>query len=721
MKHAASIFAMMSLLTATAARVEVSALAFDARGWKLDSQFADVMGSPYLLAHGCGTRVLDARASVDIPASGEWRVWVRNRQWVKGAGLFKVAVNGRELDHMFGAGRSDWFWEDGGTVALEKGIAVLSLVDKDGFDGRCAGVVLTNDGTVPDGPLVPPDEVAETVVSDFTVIGGGLPGTCAAVAAARRGLKVVLVQDRPVLGGNASAEIRVWCAGEARYPLVRELRSVFLNRDVNLPLCDVHRMRIVEDESNLEVRLLTRAIGVERKPDGTIAAVQALDLRRNRLVRFEAPLFCDSTGDGWIGYWAGADWRMGREAKVEHDESFAPEKADADTLGASIMWTSAEANAPVTFSAPWAEPFAQDETAVNGEWNWEYGIHRDMISEGEQIRDRLLLAIYGAFSRAKRLPENTNRMLNFCPFLLGKRESRRLLGDWIYSERDVTEKRLFEDSIASGSWSVDLHYDDCKPGVDFLTTCRQPHYGRYWIPYRSIYSRNVGNLFMVGRCFSCTHVGLGGARVINTLSQLGVAAGEAAAMCRRLGETPRGIFAHGHVRELQVLLGGGFPGVPDPRLTGWRIVDDESDGVMFGKGWVVGHNPNGEQVGDTTHFPGDCDTWSPNLKAGSDIGDAVYPLPVEAAGRYVLMGRVPYFYKTYPGSVTEMVVSSAGKEMRFVADQGIAAGSWRKLGVFDLAPGATLCIIGSRSHGTVAADGFAIFTETNEVKGVISK
>ena len=152
MKHAASIFAMMSLLTATVARVEVSALAFDARGWKLDSQFADVMGSPYLLAHGCGTRVLDARASVDIPASGEWRVWVRNRQWVKGAGLFKVAVNGRELDHMFGAGRSDWFWEDGGTVALEKGIAVLSLVDKDGFDGRCAGVVLTNDGTVPDGP-----------------------------------------------------------------------------------------------------------------------------------------------------------------------------------------------------------------------------------------------------------------------------------------------------------------------------------------------------------------------------------------------------------------------------------------------------------------------------------------------------------------------------------------------------------------------------------------
>ena len=145
MKYVASIFAMMSLLTAAAARVEVSVLAFDARGWKLDSQFADVIGSPYLLAHGCGVRVLDAKASVEIPASGAWRVWVRNRSWVKGAGFFKIAVNGCEMDHLFGAGQSDWFWEDGGTVTLDKGLVILSLVDKDGFDGSCAGIVLTND------------------------------------------------------------------------------------------------------------------------------------------------------------------------------------------------------------------------------------------------------------------------------------------------------------------------------------------------------------------------------------------------------------------------------------------------------------------------------------------------------------------------------------------------------------------------------------------------
>ena len=283
--------------------------------------------------------------------------------------------------------------------------------------------------------VIPP----EMVEADFVVVGGGLPGTCAAVAAARRGLKTVLVQDRPVLGGNASSEIRVWCAGEERYDLVRELRGTFMNRAAATALSDARRMRIVRETPNLEVRLSTRAFGVEKRTDGGIAAVKALDLERNRAVRFAAPLFCDATGDGWVGFWAGADCRMGREAKGEFNETFAPDKADSDTLGASLMWTSEDGNAPVPFSAPWAEPFAQGEEAVNGEWNWEYGIHRDMIAEGEAIRDRLLLAIYGAFSRAKKHKAHANRVLAFCPYLLGKRESRRLLGDWIFSERDVTE------------------------------------------------------------------------------------------------------------------------------------------------------------------------------------------------------------------------------------------------------------------------------------------
>ena len=689
-------------VSAGAARVDVYPQSFEAGGWGLDAQFMDVMGSPYLIAHGLGVRVLDAKARVSFPAPGEYRVWVRTKNWADGApGRFRVLVDGRPLAKTFGAGPREWAWEDGGLVKIDGRTATVALEDLTGFDGRCAGIVFDSDvkgGKAPDGALkINEADVAETVKADFVVVGGGMPGTCAAVAAARRGIKVALVQDRPVLGGNASGEIRVYCAGEAKHDLIRELRGYFMNRDVNIPFCDARRMRIVQDEKNIEVRLLTRAFGVEKKADGTIAAVKALDLKSNRVIRFEAPLFCDATGDGWVGYWAGADWRMGREAKDEYDESRAPEKPDGDTLGASVMWTSADANAAVPFSAPWAEKHAQGIVAVNGEWNWEYGIHRDMIAEAEEIRDRMLLAIYGSFSLAKKRQANANKVLNFCPYLLGKRESRRIMGDWVYSQKDVTSTTPFEDAIATGSWAIDLHYDNCKKGVDFLTTCKGNTYGRYWIPYRCIYSRNVGNLFMVGRCFSCTHVGLGGPRVINTLSQLGVAAGEAAAMCKELGETPRGIYKGGHVRKLQERLGGGFPGVPEAKTAGWLIVDDESDDVEFGKGWRKMHNANGDQVGDWYHKAAD--------KSAETV---VYPLPVKESGRYALMGKVPYLWFAKPGVKTMLEISSGGRTKAFTADPAQSTGQWVKLGEFDLEPGATLSIIPAKSSGLIVADGFAL-------------
>ena len=693
-------------VVASAARVDVPAQMFDAGGWGLDVQFMDVMGSPYLIAHGKGIPVTDATASVDIPEDGAWRVWVRARKWVDGAGGFNVRVGGVDLARTFGVSQVEWAWEDGGEVSLRRGKTEVRLVDSDGFDGRCAGVVLAKEGAVPEGPLAPEGE-AEAIEADFVVVGGGLPGTCAAVAAARRGLRVALVQDRPVLGGNSSSEIRVWSAGEMRYPLVKELRGWFMNRMPDMTLSDANRMRVVGQERNLRVFLRTRAYGVE-KSGASISAVKALDWGRNRCVVFRAPLFCDATGDGWIGYYAKADCRMGREARDEYDESFAPEKADGDTLGASLMWTSAEANVRIPFSAPWAEPWAQGETAVNGEWNWEYGIHRDMIADGEAIRDRLLLAVYGAFSRAKRDPKNSRRVLNFLPYLLGKRESRRIMGDWVLSERDVAERRPFEDAVASGSWSIDLHYDDAKPGVDFLTTCRQPHYGRYWIPYRSIYSRNVPNLFVAGRCFSCTHVGLGGPRVVCTLSQLGVAAGEAAALCRRDGCLPRGVWESGKFRELQRRLGGDFPGNPDPAHAKWRIVDDEDDGVVFGEGWKANHNCNGGQIGNFSHYPQGSSSAKPlDGKAGGH-GNVVYPLPVERAGRYALMGRVPYCWFAAADSATSFVVSSGGMKKSFEFNQATDCGEWVKMGEFDLEPGATLTLVPAKSHGLVIADGFAV-------------
>jgi hypothetical protein len=680
-------------------RIDVYPQSFDAGGWGIDVQFMDTVGSPYLIAHGRGIRVVDATARVSVPKDGKWNVWVRSRKWVDGAGRFKVVVGGRELERVFGASQSEWEWERGGAVELPAGESEIRLVDLDGFDARMAGVVLVMGDEVPKGPLsLSEARVSETVEADFVVVGGGLPGTCAAVAAARRGLKTALVNDRPVLGGNASSEIRVWSGGEARYPLVRELRGWFMNRNANMALSDANRMRVVSDEKTLSTYLCMRAFDAETK-NGRIVAVKALDWKRNRVVEFRAPLFCDATGDGWVGFWAGADYRMGREAKSEYNESFAPDKADGDTLGASLMWTSAEANTDIAFSAPWAEKWACGQVAVNGEWNWEYGIRHDMFKDGEWIRDRLLLAVYGAFSLAKKDPANSRRVIDFLPFILGKRESRRLMGDWVFSENDIREKRQFEDAIASGSWSVDLHYDDAKKGVDFLTTCRQPHFGRYFIPYRSIYSRNIGNLFMVGRCFSCTHVGLGSPRVMNTLAQLGVAAGEAAAMCKRLKCSPRGIYKGGRCRELQRLLGGDFPGNPDPEKTGWRIVDDADEGVKFNGNWNNLHCENGEQVGDKYH------------RAVNGAKSALYPLAVTERGRYRLYGRTPYYWYLVQPSSTALTIESGGRKTDFRWDQTLRMGEWVDLGVFELAPGASLVIDAEKSEGLVIADGFALVQE----------
>jgi hypothetical protein len=391
---------------------------------------------------------------------------------------------------------------------------------------------------------------------------------------------------------------------------------------------------------------------------------------------------------------------MGREAKSEYNESFAPDKADGDTLGASLMWSSVEANTDMPFSAPWAEKWACGEKAVIGKWNWEYGIHHDMFKDAEWIRDRLLLAIYGAFSLAKKDPENSRLIIDFLPFILGKRESRRLMGDWVFSETDVTGKRPFEDAIASGSWSVDLHYDNAKPGVDFLTTCNQPYYGRYYIPYRSIYSRNIRNLFMAGRCFSCTHVGLGSPRVMNTLAQLGVAAGEAAAMCKELSCDPRGIYTGGHYRKLQRILGGDFPGNPDPAKKDWLIVDNDDKGVVFGGNWRKSFCDNGEQVGETMRVP------------VNGAKKAVYPLPVNKAGRYRLYGKVPYRWNIKRPASTAVRIESAGAAVDLKWDQTQRMGEWIDLGVLPLEKGATLTIDPTASTGTVIADGFALVPET---------
>ncbi len=694
-------------LAVAGTRLAVHPQAFDAGGWKLDVQFMDEMGSPYLLAHGAGVPVGDAQATVMVPEAGDWRVRVRARNWADGnPGAFRVRIGATLLEKMFGVSQRFWAWEDGGTVTLPKGETTISLRDLTGFEGRCAGVVLEkgNDLPVLEGALSIADEKpAETIEATFCIVGGGLPGCAAALAASRSGIKTVLVHDRPYLGGNASREARIWCAGEGfAQPIVHSLRGFFYNGDGGAWSGDDRRLALLTREENLDLRLSTRAFGVTKTADGRIASVKAIDWKHNRVIEIKADLFLDSTGDGWIGAYAGADWRMGREAKSETGESMAPEKADGDTLGASLVWESRRGTSDVPFSAPWAEPHAQGVAAVAGDWNWEYGIHRNMVTEAEHIRDRLFLAIYGSFSLAKKNPANARNVLDTVPFILAKRESRRLMGDYIFSEKDVVERIEHVDAIAKCSWPIDLHYDDAEPGIDFKTRCTSGMHGRSYVPFRSIYSRTVSNLMMAGRCFSCTHVGLGSPRVMNTLAQMGVAAGYAAMICTREKILPRTLGERGFVREIQRLMGGDWPGNPDPKHATWAFIDDEDPAVRFGKGWESSFMANGEQFGHKTHL----------AVEPKKAEKAVYPLPVAKKGSYRLYAKVPFDPWPVDTATGEAAfeITSENKTTTVLFNQYLDQGTWRRVGDYELAPGATLTIVPAKSTaaGKLFADGFAL-------------
>ena len=717
MRHIVACFLGLSAAVSWAGEV-VSPLAFERGGWGLDQQSMPELGTPYLIAHGLGEPVGDAVANFRLEKAGSYHVWVRTRNWHAGdPGRFHVAIDGIELTQDFGVGSADWHWVDGGMVELAAGAHVLALRDLTGFDGRCAGVVI-GDAAPPQGVLpLGGSGHSEALSYDLVVVGGGPSGTAAALAAARRGLKVALLNDRGVLGGNSSSEIRVGSCGEIRHPIVKAIANETRNRSDAAEIAGRKRLEVVQNEKNIDLRLWYRAIAVTKDGD-RIASVTAVDLVRNRLVKFDSPLFVDATGDGWIGFWAGADYRIGREGRDETGESLAPERGDRDTLGASIMWNSEEAEAPVGFSAPWAEADACGHAQVEGEWFWETGLHRDMTQETEKIRDHMLAVIYGAFSLAKKNPVHAKRRLHFCPYLLGKRESRRLLGDHVLTQDEVQHAYPFPDAVATGSWSIDLHYDDVSPDVDFITRCDQRHVKSYWIPYRSLYSRNVPNLFIVGRALSATHVAFGSIRVMNTLAQTGVAVGEAAAICAARGLEPRDLWTKKYTGELQRAIGGDWPGATNEVKRNWRVVDDEDPEMMFeGDGWTLRHPPNGGRSG--LH----CHSYDKNRRQSAR---AVVNLPIAGTpSRYELYYRIPYMieyieghpYGTNALMVADLVNGSMRTRLRWNPLQ--KTGVWNSLGIFDLKPGARLELLPRESEGEFFVDSFAIREVADECRAPV--
>ncbi|RIV25408.1 FAD-dependent oxidoreductase [Fibrisoma montanum] len=425
--------------------------------------------------------------------------------------------------------------------------------------------------------------------ADLIVVGGGLSGTCCAITAARAGIRVVLVQDRPVLGGNASSEVRLWVLGATSHMgnnnrWAREggvideilIENWYRNPEGNPLIFDTILLEKVISEPNITLLLNTAVYEVKKSSEDTISSLSAFCSQNSTLYELVAPLFCDASGDGIVGFQAGAAFRMGAESREEFGEKFAPTAEYGELLGHSLYFYTKDTGRPVRFVPP---SYALDDITkipryrrFNAQeygcqlWWIEYGGRLDTVHDTETIKWELWKVVYGVWNYIKNsneFPEAETMTLEWVGHIPGKRESRRFEGDYMLTQQDVVEQRTHPDAVAFGGWSIDLHPADGvfseKPG------CNQWHSkGLYQIPYRCLYSRNISNLFIAGRIISASHVAFGSSRVMGTSAHVGQAVGMAAALCTRDGLMPRNLVETQGIASLQQALlktGHHIPGL----------------------------------------------------------------------------------------------------------------------------------------------------------------
>lgn len=400
----------------------------------------------------------------------------------------------------------------------------------------------------------------ENILTELAIIGGGLSGVCTAITAARKGVKVVLVQDRPVLGGNSSSEVRLWILGATSHlgnnnrwsregGVIDEILvdNTYKNKEGNPLIFDTILLDKVKSEPNITLLLNTAVYEVQKSAEDRIQSVKGFCSQNSTEYVVQAPLFCDASGDGIVGFLSGAAFRMGAESKEEFGEKFAPSKEYGELLGHSLYFYTKDVGRPVKFTAP---SFAIDVTkevprfkSFNSKeygcklWWLEYGGRLDTVHDTEKIKWELWKVAYGAWDYIKNsgeYPDAENLTLEWVGTIPGKRESRRFEGDYMLRQQDVVEQRTHEDAVAFGGWSLDLHPADGvfseKPG------CNQWHAkGIYQIPYRCLYSKNISNLFLTGRIISASHVAFASTRVMATAAHVGQAVGMAAYIAKVKG------------------------------------------------------------------------------------------------------------------------------------------------------------------------------------------
>lgn len=454
--------------------------------------------------------------------------------------------------------------------------------------------------------MIKSDKIGERLLpvtsfkSDLVITGGGIAGSCCAITAARSGIKVVLVQDRPVLGGNSSSEIRLWILGATSHMgnnnrwareggVIDEIlvENTYRNPEGNPVIFDTVLLDKVVSEPNITLLLNTVVYHAEKKDVNTIQSVKAFCSQNQTEYELTAPLFCDASGDGVVGFLSGAAFRMGAESKEEFGEKFAPSKEYGELLGHSLYFYTKDTGKSVKFVPP---SFALDDitkiprfrsfnTKEHGCRLWwiEYGGRLDTVHQTEEIKWELWKVVYGVWNYIKNsgeFPDAETLTLEWVGAIPGKRESRRFEGDYMLVQQDVVEQRQHPDVVAYGGWSIDLHPADAvfseKPG------CNQWHSkGIYQIPYRCLYSKNISNLFLAGRIISTSHVAFSSTRVMGTCGCVGQAVGMAAVTCLKNNIRPKEVLEKGHIPYLQQALakqGHYIPGI---------VLKDENDLVQM--------------------------------------------------------------------------------------------------------------------------------------------
>ncbi|EPK7357750.1 FAD-dependent oxidoreductase [Kluyvera ascorbata] len=415
----------------------------------------------------------------------------------------------------------------------------------------------------------------QNLTTDLLVAGGGLAGLCAALAAARDGLQVVLVQDRPVLGGNASSEVRLWANGATSHMgnnnrwsreggIMGEIleENLWRNKEGNPMMFDLLLLDLAQREKNLTLLLNTAIYAVKREGQ-RITEATGFNPVNETFYHIQAAQFCDATGDGVLGHLAGAEYRIGAEDAEELGEKMAPGDNFGHKLGHSIYFYTRKVSEPVKFVAP---SFALQNieeiprykrltSTLNGcdLWWLEWGGRLDTIHDSEQIKWELWKIVWGVWNYIKNsgeFPDADNLTIEWVGAIPGKRESRRFIGDHLLCQQDIMEQRDHYDAVGYGGWSIDLHPAD---GVySSHDGCRQFHSkGTYTIPYRSLYSRSLDNLFLTGRLISASHVAFGSARVMCTCGLLGEVVGRAAALCQQYKLDAPQLAEGKHIAKLQ--------------------------------------------------------------------------------------------------------------------------------------------------------------------------